>query len=89
MRVDFGDGPGERVFTNAFAKLGAAFGGEFFGVVEADNAALGIENHGGRDDRTKQCAPSGLVDAGDARPAQFARRSLETGRAEPAHRVGF
>lgn len=89
LRVDFSDGPGESVFANALAQLGASLGGEFFGVVEADNAAFGVENHGGGDHRAEQRATSGFVNAGDARPTQFARRSLETGRAEPAHRVGI
>src|SRR5215472_485886 len=89
LRVDFRDGPGEGVFANPFPEFAAAFGGEFFGVVEADNAALGIQNNRGGNDRAEQSATPGFVNAGDARPTQLARRSLETGRAEPAHRVGI
>ena len=89
LRVDFGDGPGEGVFANAFAKLGAAFSSEFFRVVETDDAALGVENHRGGNNGAKQRTAPGVVKAGDARPTQFARRSLETGRAEPAHRLGI
>jgi hypothetical protein len=86
--IDFGDGPGEGVFADAESKLGTAIGDELFGVVEADDAPLGVENDGGRDHRAEQSAASGFVNAGDARPAKFARRSLKTGRAETGHFSG-
>ena len=89
LGVDFRDGPGEGVFANAFAEPGTAFWGELFRVIKADNSALGIENHCGGDHRAKQRASSGFVNTGDARPTQLARRSLETGRAEPVHRWGI
>src|SRR5439155_20811842 len=56
-----------------------------FGIVQTDNAPPGIENHRGGNHRAKQCAATGLIDAGAAHPAQLARRSLETGGAESAH----
>ncbi len=77
------------MLANAFAELCAAFGGKLFRIVQTDNTALGIENHRGGNHRAKQRAPSGFINAGDTRPTQFARRPLETGRAEPAHRVGI
>src|SRR6266436_4390395 len=86
--VHFGDGPSESVFADARCELRAAIGSEFFRVVETDNAPPGIENHRGGNDRTKQRAASGFVNAGDACPAEFARRSLETGGAESAHYAG-
>ena len=88
LGIHFSDGPGESVFADARGELGAAFGGEFFRIVEADNAALGIENHRGGNDGAKQRAASGFIDPGDAHPAQLARRSLETGGAESAHYAG-
>ncbi len=88
LRVHFGDRPRERVFTDARRELRAAFGRELFRIVEADDAPLGIENYRGGNDRTKQRAASGFINAGDAHPAQFARRSLETGGAESAHWLG-
>src|SRR6266436_7407767 len=85
LGVHFGDGPGKSVFADARRELCSPFGSELFRVVQSDNAPLGIENHRGGNDRTKQRAASGFVNAGDARPAEFARRSLETGGAESAH----
>jgi hypothetical protein len=73
------------VFPYARGKFRAALSGKFFRIVEADNAPLGIEDDGGGNDRAKQRSTAGFVNAGDARPAQLARRSLETGRAESAH----
>lgn len=89
LRIDFRDGPGHGVLADAFAEFRTPFRGQLLRIVQADNAALGIENHRGGNHRAKQRAPSGLIDAGDARPTQFARRSLEAGRAEPAHRLGI
>ena len=77
--IDFGDGPGERVFANAKGEFGAAVSREFFGIVQTDDAALGIENDGGGNDRTEERAAAGFVNASDARPAEFARGSLKTG----------
>ena len=77
--INFGDGPRERVLANAEGEFSAALVRNFFGVVEADNAALGIEDDGGGDDGTEESAAAGFVNAGDARPAEFARGSLKTG----------
>src|SRR5260221_10278124 len=77
--INFGDGPRERVFANAESEFTAAFGRKFLGIVEADNAALGIEDDGGGNDRAEESAAAGFVNAGDARPAEFARGSLKTG----------
>ena len=85
LGVHFGDGPGESVFADARGKFRPAFGSELFGIVQADNAPLGIENHRSGNDWTKERAASGFINAGDAHPAQFARRSLKTGGAESAH----
>jgi hypothetical protein len=85
LGIDFGDGPGEGMLVNPRCKLAAALRGKFFRIVEADNAALGIENDRGGDDRAEQGATAGFVETGDAHPAELSRRSLETGGAEPAH----
>jgi hypothetical protein len=88
LGVDFRDGPAQRVLLDTDGQLSAAVGRKFFGIVEADDAPLGIENHGGGHDGAKQRAASGFINAGDAHPAQLARRSLETGGAESAHYAG-
>jgi len=83
--IYFGDSPRDCVFANAEGEFIAALGGELFGIVEAEDSALGVEDNGGGDDRTEQSAAAGFVDSGDARPAEFARSPLKTGRAETGH----
>ena len=85
LGIDFGDGPGYRMLANAHGKLGAALRGKFFRIVEADDAAFGIENNRGGDNGTEERAAASLIETGDAHPAELPRRSLETGRAEAAH----
>ena len=85
LGIDFGDGPSKGVFPDAWSELRASFRSKFFRIVEAHNAALGIENDRGGDDRAEQGATAGFVETGDAHPAELSRRSLETGGAEPAH----
>src|SRR5882724_293503 len=77
--INFGDGPRERVFADAEREFTAAFGRKFLGIIEADDAAFGIEDDGGGNDRAEEGAAACFVDAGDARPAEFARGSLKTG----------
>jgi len=84
-RIDLGYGPSEGVIADANGEFGAAIGDEFFGIVQADDAALGVKNNGGRDHRAEESAATGFVNTGDARPAKFTRRSLKTGRAETGH----
>ena len=55
---------------------------QFLGIVQADDPAFGIENHGGGDNGAKQRAAPGFIEARNAGPAELSRRSLETGRAE-------
>ena len=83
--IYFGHGPGESVFPDAEGEFIAAIRGELFGVVQADDSALRIENDGGSDDRAEERAAAGFIDSGDARPAELARRPLKTGRAETGH----
>ena len=85
LGVDFRDGPSECMLVNARGKFRTALRGEFFRIVEADNAAFGIKNDRGGDDWAEERAASGLIETGDAHPAELSRRSLETGRAEAAH----
>ena len=77
--INFGDSPRDGVFTNAKSEFRTMIGRNFFGVVETDNAALGVEDNGGGNDRAEKSAATGFVNAGDARPAEFARGSLKTG----------
>src|SRR5207237_4934643 len=70
---------------DALRKLRAPLGRELLGVIQAHNASLRIQDDGGSNHRAEQCAAAGLIKTRDARPPQFARRSLETGGAEPAH----
>ena len=86
LGVDLGHGPGESVLTDADGKFAAALRGEFFRIVEADNAALGIENDGGGDYGAKQRTAAGFIETGNASPAELPRRALEAGRAETRHR---
>src|SRR5690242_4194404 len=79
LGVDFRDGPRQGVLVNANSQLGAALRRKFFRVVEADNAALGIEYDRGGDDGAEERATTGFIETGDAHPAELSRRSLETG----------
>jgi hypothetical protein len=85
LGIYFSDSPGKRMLVNAHRKFRAALGRKFFRIVEADNAALGIENDRGSDYRTEERAAPSFIETGDAHPAKLSRRSLETGRAETAH----
>jgi len=83
--IDFGDGPSESMLANAGSEFPAPLGREFFRIIQADNAALGIENDSGSDNGAKESAATGFIETGDAHPAELSRRSLETGGAEAAH----
>jgi len=85
LGVDFRHSPSESMVANTRGKFGAALRGNFFRIIEADNATLGIENDRGGDDGAKERAATGFIETGDAHPAKLSRRSLETGRAEAAH----
>ena len=87
LGVDFGDGPGEGVFADARGEFGATIRSEFFGVVQAYNTALGIENYGGGSDGAEEGAAAGFVEAGDAHPAQLAGGAFESGATLARHRV--
>jgi hypothetical protein len=85
LGVDFSHRPRESVLSDALRKNAATLLRELFGVIEADYTSLGIEDDRAGDNWAEQRATSGFVEPGDARPPQFARRALETGRAEAAH----
>ena len=90
LGIDFRDGPGQGMLPDTWSELRTSFRSKFLRIVEADNAALGIENDRGGDDRAKERAAAGFIETGDAHPAKLSRRSLETGGAEAAHfRCGF
>jgi hypothetical protein len=85
LGIDLGNSPGDGVVANAFRKLGASFGSKLFRIVQADDAAPGIENDGSRDDWAKERSAAGFIQARNARPTQLPRRTLETRRAEACH----
>jgi hypothetical protein len=85
LGVDLRDSPSDGMFVNAGGKLRAAVGSKFLGIVETNNAALGIKNDRGGDNGPKKRAAAGFIETGDAHPAKLPRGSLETGRAETAH----
>ena len=87
LRIDFGNSPGKSMLANARGKFGTALRLKFFRIVEADDSAFGIEDDRGGDNRAKERAAPGLIETGDAHPAELPRRTLETGRAEAAHRA--
>ncbi len=88
-RVGLRDGPRKRMLANAAGEGLAALGGKFLGVVQADDAARGIQDDGGGNDRSKEGTAAGFVDSGDASPAVLARFALVAGRAKPPHRRAF
>jgi hypothetical protein len=67
------------VFVYAGSQFGASFRRQFFGIVQANDAALGIEHYRRGDHRTEERSPPSFVNAGDARPAKLPRGSFETG----------
>ena len=83
--VDFGDGPGDGMFSNANGEFPAAFRSKFFRIIKADDAAFWIEDNGSGYNGAEQGTAASFVNAGDARPAELARGSLKTGRAETGH----
>jgi hypothetical protein len=87
LRIDFGDSPGDGVLANARCQFGAALGRKFFRIIQANDAAPGIENDRSRDYRTEQRTAAGFVQTGDAHPAEFSRLALETGTAQASHRA--
>lgn len=87
--VDFGDGPGERVLADTAGELDAAFVREFFRVIEADDAALGIEDDSSGEHGTEEGTAASFVEAGDALPTVLSRDALVARAAEPCHRAGL
>jgi hypothetical protein len=73
------------MLTDTFREFHAIFRIQLLGIVQADDAPLGIENDRGGDNGTKQRTTPGFVETRDASPAKFACLSLETGTAQSAH----
>src|ERR1700690_1802397 len=84
--IYFSRGPRQRVFVNAFRKLAPALGGQFFRIIEANDPALGIEDHSARHNGTKQGAPPRLIQSSNAQPSALARLALVSCTAETSHR---
>ena len=89
LRIDFRDRPGQGVFANSQRQNFAALGGQFLGIVEADNAPLGIQDDGRGDDLAEKRAAPHFVKSGNPLPAALARFALESGGALLAHRREF
>src|SRR5262249_47515145 len=58
---------------------------QLFGVIESNDAALGVEYDGGGDDGTEESAATGLIKSGDAGPTQLACSALVARRAKTPH----
>jgi len=88
-RIDFRDRPGQSVFSNSHGQNFAALGGQFLGIVKADNPPPGIQDDGcGNNLAEKRAAPH-FVKSGNSLPAALARFALESGGASLPHRCGF
>ena len=67
--IDGGDSPRDGMLANAFGQQLAPFRQQQLGVAQPSNAIAGIENDGGRDDRSEQRTAADFVHARDqARP---------------------
>ncbi len=86
LGVDFGDRPGEGMFADARSEFSAAIGSEFFGVVEADDAAFGIQDYCGGYHGAEESAAAGFIDAGDAQPTLLASFAFESRATLACHR---
>jgi hypothetical protein len=73
------------MLTDARSEFRATLGHKLLRVIKTDDATLGIQNNGGGDNGSKQCAASGFIEARNAGPAELARLTLETGRAKSRH----
>jgi hypothetical protein len=85
LGVNFSDGPGQGVFADSRSQLAAPLRNQLFGIVQADDATLGIQNHGRRYHRAEQGPAPSFIQAGDARPAQFSGRAFETRATHASH----
>jgi len=88
-RINLCDRPRHGVFTNPLSQNLATGREQFFGIIQADNPALGVEDHCRGNHRTEERAASYFIQAGDALPAVLPGFPLESGRALPLHRRGF
>ena len=85
LRIDLRDRPCQCVFANARRQLATPLRHQSLGIVQADDAPLGIQNHGGGDDRAEQRAATSFIETGDARPAELASRAFETRATKASH----
>ena len=65
-RVDFGHGPGQCVFANAFGKLAAALGAQFLRIIQSDDPSPRIEDDRCGHDGPEKGAPARFIKPGDA-----------------------
>ena len=88
-RIGLRDSPCERMFTNAACEGFAALGRELLRVIQADNAASGIEDDSGGDNGAEERTAARFIESGDAPPAALARFAFVAGRAKPPHWRAF
>ena len=88
-RIDFRDRPSQSVFANSHRQNFAALGGQFLGIVEADNPPLGIQYDGRGNDLAEERTAPHFVKTGNPLPTAPARFALESGGASLPHRRGF
>ncbi len=69
LGINFRDGPGPGVLANALGEFIAALSGEFFRIIESNNAAFGIEDYGGGNNGAKERAAAGFIETRDTHPA--------------------
>jgi hypothetical protein len=78
------DGPSDFEITDQFAiDFLAQFRRELFRIVQATMTEFFRENHGGRDDWTRQCTAASFVNPGNARDSDGAEFFLVTKSAAP------
>ena len=87
--INFRDGPGESVFANSHGQNFAALSGQFFGIVEAHNPPLGIQDNGCGNHLAKKRAAPDFIKTGNPLPTALAGLALETGGALFPHQRGF
>jgi hypothetical protein len=70
-------GPGKCSLAYAFRQNFPTIGSKPFGIVQTYDAAFGIENNRGGENRTKKRAPARFVQSCNALPAILTRSALK------------
>ena len=88
LRIDLRDRPCQGVLANSRRKLAAALRHQFLGIVQTDDAPLGIQNDRRGDHRAEQRATTGFIETGDAQPPELAGCAFETRATKATHADG-